>query len=233
MPSVKNFSGINVGLKEANRNNEASAYITSHYNELVKDVLKFGIDPSLATDLVNDVWVSMVKSEMNGEGYDVNHSEDGSITVEKFVYGRLKGYSKNNKYHTGFSEVHKVGDSYTYTVAASSQGNDYSTMDKYQENYLNTPDIKSECDFSDIDLKASLLKNVEFCSMFSEEVGFNMMNLFRNIDFFMKKDSFKSSIFDQMRFLITKNEEFGEALKDTIMCYIKYPEYYESVLAVA
>lgn len=100
-------------------NREASNYIIEHYDELLTFIRKNSIKEEKANDLLHDVYISMVESEDNCEGYDMNfcdmsdkHKNDTVfIDVAQFVYGRIKGYIKNAKYRTDVVEVN-TGNTY-------------------------------------------------------------------------------------------------------------------------
>lgn len=95
---VENFN-LEVAFKEPTTNREASEFITNNYNELVGQVVRMGVHKDMAYDVVADVFMSVVKAEENGEGFDSNYQGENR-DIEQFVYGRLKGYSKNQKYRT-------------------------------------------------------------------------------------------------------------------------------------
>lgn len=98
--SIKDL-GIGDKLFEPKSSKEASKYVEEHFKKLSASACKMGVSPDKADDLVIDVWISLVKAERNGEGYDMAYEgADGYISVEQFVYGRIKGYAMNKKYHS-------------------------------------------------------------------------------------------------------------------------------------
>ena len=110
-------------IKEPVINREASSYIMEHYNELIAIIRKQEIKEEKAQDLLHDVYISIVESEEDGNGFDMEFGshvdEDGNIEtnimdVSQFVIGRIKLYAKNTKYRTDVIEG--VHSSITQTV---------------------------------------------------------------------------------------------------------------------
>jgi hypothetical protein len=100
---------------EPDINREASNYLLGHYAELVKKIIASsdGKVKEKSGDLLNDVFISLIDSEDNGEGFDMEYgsyiNEKGEIecrlmNVEQFVMGRLKLYAKNSRYHSNVIE---------------------------------------------------------------------------------------------------------------------------------
>lgn len=106
--------GLSAKIIEPKINRDASDYIVEHYTDLVQLTKKFGIKEEKANDLVHDVYLSVVESEDNGNGFDMEYGNKlkgdlndytNMMTVEQFVFGRIKRYAKNNKYNTNFTET--------------------------------------------------------------------------------------------------------------------------------
>jgi len=100
-------------IKEPVINREASKYIIEHYSELIGIIRKADIKEEKAQDLLHDVYISIVESEENGNGFDmefgsrVNENSDIEVNlmdVSQFVIGRIKLYAKNTKYRTDIVE---------------------------------------------------------------------------------------------------------------------------------
>lgn len=87
---------------------EASKFIEENYEEIVRQTLKMGVHFDKVGDIVGDVYISLVNAEENGDGYNFNYYSEG-ITVEGFVYGRIKQYSKNSKYRNDVVQVMRNG----------------------------------------------------------------------------------------------------------------------------
>ena len=105
---MNNKFNMNVAFIESGNNREASRFIGENYNEIVNQVRKMGVHPEMVHDIIADVYISINNSEENGEGYNENYQ--GRITtIEEFVYGRIKGYSKNAKYRTDVIQANTSG----------------------------------------------------------------------------------------------------------------------------
>ena len=94
-------------------NNEASSFIVENYNDVYKYILKEGIREDRAQDLLEDVLLSIIEAERNGEGFDANYGE-GYMDVSQFVLGRIKLYCKNSKYRSDI--VDEATDSIIQTI---------------------------------------------------------------------------------------------------------------------
>lgn len=113
-----------VSPTEAETNNEASDYIANHYRYLLLKIKGFGVKDEKAEDLLHDVFISVLDSENNGQGFDMeygtrqlNKKNANLMSVEQFVLGRIKLYAKNDKYKTNVIDAMagSVSDTYTYT----------------------------------------------------------------------------------------------------------------------
>ena len=118
-------------LVEPEINNEASTYIKDHYNELIVYIKQMDIKDEKASDLLHDVFVSIVELENDGEGFDMDFcntddSEEISVMdVAQFVKGRIKLYAKNTKYRTDIIESVPVSIKkieYTYEPEVDARG---------------------------------------------------------------------------------------------------------------
>jgi hypothetical protein len=105
--------GLSARIVEPEINREGSNYIISHYNDLLKYIMSASLKEEKASDLLHDVYVSLVSAENEGNGFDMEYgdrlsdSDDSSINimdVAQFVYGRIKLYAKNSKYRTDIVE---------------------------------------------------------------------------------------------------------------------------------
>ena len=111
---------MTIGLKDCNikpatqileplTNREASQYIVDNYRKLLGIIKSYDIKEDKAEDLLQDLFISIVDSEDNGEGCDMEYSKGDSsdmqiLSVEQFVLGRAKLYSKNVKYRSDIVE---------------------------------------------------------------------------------------------------------------------------------
>ena len=118
-------------LVEPEINKEASTYIKDNYNDLITYIRAMEIKEEKSCDLLHDVFVSIVESENDGIGFDMDfgntdESEDLSVMdVAQFVKGRIKLYAKNSKYRTDVIEsvpvsVQKI--EYTYEPEVDAKG---------------------------------------------------------------------------------------------------------------
>lgn len=111
---------IDTRLKEIKHSFEASDYIAEHYDSLLKYIKTLpGINgDDKAKDLLHDVYISVHKAEMDGEGYDSEYynkkGQEGTVLLEQFIYGRIKQYAKNDKYRSDLVSSGSV--SYTKVV---------------------------------------------------------------------------------------------------------------------
>lgn len=98
-------------------NREASSYLIGNYKNLLGIVRSCDIKEEKANDLLHDVYISIVDTEENGDGFDMEYgsrvNEDGEIeadlmSVEQFVIGRIKLYAKNTKYRADIIEASNI-----------------------------------------------------------------------------------------------------------------------------
>jgi hypothetical protein len=118
---IENSSiGLEARIIEPNINREASNYILNNWQELHTSIKKKLIKSDKAHDLLSDVYISIIEAENNGNGFDMeygsNVDENGNInfnimSVEQFVLGRIKLYSKNTKYN---SDIVESANGYVY-----------------------------------------------------------------------------------------------------------------------
>ena len=95
-----------VCIVEPHINREASQYIVENYRNLLGIIRHYDIKEEKAEDLLHDLFISIVDSEDNGEGFDMEYCGTDKddvpqlMSVEQFVFGRAKLYSNNVKYRT-------------------------------------------------------------------------------------------------------------------------------------
>jgi hypothetical protein len=214
--------------------------MTDNYEYVVAQTRKMaGIDKNKVLDIVNSVYVSLRKGENLGNGYNPNHPYNGDtpITVEKFVFGRLKGYSKNKEFREGGNDRHyktKTTHGVTSTFIdfdltfASFDGDSAEDMNAFQRAYENA------CTYDDDELetiedKLCIRQNIEFCIDFSDIVNFNFMNLFKNIDEF--NTDFDSGIFEHLKKDLEYHDELRDALFNVLSIAAKNRNIFDSVMA--
>lgn len=93
-------------------NREASSYILNNYHNIVGIIRGYDISDEKANDLLHDVYISIVEDEENGEGFNMEYgftrddvANKQLMSVQQFVLGRIKLYSKNLKYRTDIIEA--------------------------------------------------------------------------------------------------------------------------------
>lgn len=103
----KHSLGLEVRLFEVVENHDASEFLGNNINKILNYIHTLGIKDK-ANDLLQDVALSLLKAEACGEGYDAGHFEGQYITVEQFVYSRIKAYAKNIRYQDNVAETGKT-----------------------------------------------------------------------------------------------------------------------------
>lgn len=211
-----NFDGMVASFIEPVINTEASDFMTNNLSSIRNQVRKMGVDQDKIDDLIGDVWLSIHEAELRGEGYDISHSNEGDvITVEEFVYGRIKRYSLNSRYHSQFVErrVSKKADKNVEVVSAScSDASDLDNLDGFQKAYAMAA---SYDDMDKLESELSLRKNIEFCMTFDDVIGFKFLNLLKNLSVF-SEFGFNNGIFDKLKDTIANNADLGEAFKEVM-----------------
>lgn len=221
-----------IQLSEPEINHEATEYFAENYRYIMNQAKKMnGVDPSKVEDLVQDVFMSLLKAENNGEGYSTEHlnKEGTSFTVKEFVFGRLKQYSKNRKYTQNYSYQHKnkSGETVYDEVSAScSDERDLDSMDADQKAYAlaSAPD-----EISSMEDLLSIKSDIQLCCDFNEVFGFDFMNLFRNIDIF-KSTEFDSQIFSDLGEKLRYHDEVGSAFYSVLEYSMTYPQIFQDIL---
>lgn len=200
-------------------NTLATDYVVEHYNELVRCAAKMGVAPSKVHDIVHDVYTSLVKSESNNEGYDPSMSSKRDyITVEEFVYGRLKGYSKNKAYYTDSYSPDEVCASATTDVL-----DDMSPAQKAYESAATFDEIESLND------ELSIAEETRYILSFENETKLNIRFILKNIQNMATMD-FDVSIMAELKEMF-KNVEFAEAFRSIVTFAGRFPAKYEMVAA--
>lgn len=226
-----NFDGMVAEFIEPNVNTEASDYFAEHFDEIRKQTSRMGVHADYIDDLIADVWQSIREAELNGNGYDVSHSNEGDvITVEEFIYGRIKGYSMNIKYRPDVSErrVSKNSTRCVEIIAASSTDtSDLDKLDSFQKSYALAATYD---DIDAIEVEMSLRSNIEFCMEFDSQIGFSIINLLRNMEEFATI-GFNNSLFDRLKEACNYHTEFGDAFKDIMSMAQTCKPVFEAVVA--
>lgn len=209
-------------------NREASEFIKDNYNEIARNVLKFKVPEDKALDLLNDVYISIVNAENQGNGYDYNKStEGGIITVEEFIYGRIKGYAKNDRYRTDIAEKKKSSKDYMEVISSSSSSSDFDTLDSFQKAYAMASVYD---DIEAIEDELSILERIDFCRQFDDIVGFNMLEVFKNIEA-LSDSNIHESLFRQLRSALKQHDEFAEDFTSLVEFSMKSPSKFKEIIS--
>ena len=210
-------------------NKEASRYIEQHYKEILNNIAKMGVCLEKQEDLLNDVYVSLVEAEENGEGFDM-YKVDKPILVSNFVYGRIKKYSNNPRYRTDLVDYRAKGKNSKSIVVKASNNSMSGTdeLDEFQAAYMNATDNCSSLD--EIEDKLSIRSKIEFCTEFNHTIGIDVISLFKNINL-LDKISVCESMFTMIREAFKLHDEFALAFVEVIEFAKSNTEEFDSIMA--
>lgn len=252
---------INIGKKEGAReflssmnrpmdieyNNEGSTYICENYNKLIAYVRAFCgnkvVDPA---EIVNEVWYSIKRSEDMGEGYNVHNGENGIITVEQFVYGRLKKYCLGTKYKTYGAVVRNAdeGDAVNGSIydcngerKVIKNKNAIVELPAYTSEelnlvYENASDSRADDAFGAVDDFEAIHNYVEELFNYGDEL--NMKSFVKNLAQICRENTSTLVLQRMFKDIIqfTKEQDlFRESLFQVITFAIKYPNEYQVMVA--
>lgn len=221
-----------ISFFEPEINREASGYLCDNYEEIVNRAMQL-VHRDVARDLVNEVYISLVKSENRGEGYDINHSDNGIILVKQFVLGRLARTAKNSKYRTDLVErkPYKDRDSgemlVATVVAASCNSEDYEEMSHEQRAYATAESYNG---LLEIEQDMDLVQQIRFCCECGKRVNIDVKCLIQNW-YNLDLKTIDKSVFEPITRLIKADREFAEALRGVMLYSEKHREEFKSVLA--
>lgn len=211
--------GITNSLKEVN-DHTASQFVADNYELLVLNASKMGVDPHKCNDIVHDVFMSILKAEENGEGYDMNKGKvSGFITVDQFVFGRLKGYSRNTKYQRDNASGEEI--------SASSTSSDVMELSGAQMAYEMAP---SYDEIESIEIEMSIPEELSYILSFQSQMSMDIRFVLKNISKLARMD-FDVSIMGELRKAIAKNQDFAEALTDVVKFAGVNPSKYDMLVA--
>lgn len=223
-------------LFEPEVNHEATTYFAANYSSILASAkTMFGVDKTKVEDLVQDVFESLARSEEAGKGYDPNHAEDGSIGVAEFVYGRLKMYSKNRKYHergcdAHFSKSDKSGNGvmdFDIEFASVSDDRDFDSMSAVQAAYATAASYDN--DIEAITETASLKNDMQLCIDFSEDAHIDFVSFFKNIDKFAT--DFSREVFSPLIKAVEYHDQLHDALYNVLSAYGSNRAAFDAALA--
>lgn len=231
------------------QNTEASTFICNNYDRLIAYVRAFcGKKVADPAEMVHEVWYSIKLSEEMGEGYDpMGGSADGAITVDQFVYGRLKKYCLKAKYKTYGALTRYADEADSNGAGIPNFGGErkiiknrnavvelpaYTTEDLNLV-YENASDEKAEEAYDRVDDFESIHDCIEELFNYDDE-RLNMRPFLKNLAQICRKDM---SIQNMQRMFtgiieFTKEQDiFRESLFQVISFAIKYPAEYQVVVA--
>ena len=254
---MNNFNvnlGICTTLVEPEVNNLASNYIEKNYEKLANFTRAIGIREK-CYDLLNDVFISIREAEKEGEGYQMmsyNNNDSDFITVEQFVKGRIKGYSKNVRYR---ADIVENASSNVY----GSKKIEIETIDEYGNVVKNYRTIREKTrvlnssfassfnegedeldnsdgyqkayamaaekdDLTEIEEMHSLRENIDFCIDICNLYDVNIVNIFKNIDDLaeMLGNSGKKSSYDGIFDNLTRLVKYHDELGQSIRDVIMF-----------
>lgn len=101
-------------LKDSTITKDASKYIAENHDYVIHiaTLMANGLKSIDIEEVVQDVYISLYEQERCGGGFDTSKN----ITVEQFVFGRIRGYLRNEAYR-GFDV--KAGKKNFYPIHAS------------------------------------------------------------------------------------------------------------------
>lgn len=199
--------GLSMVLKAPVLNTEASDFMVENIHEIKNNLLKMSVDPDHIDDLYTDVYLSIKQAELDGNGYD----ETADTNVRQFVYGRLKGYSKNKAYSSKYVECR----SGCVLVAASSNSDDDDNLSGFQAAYKNASSID---EMGLIDLEMSVKNAIEDCIRYCSDTGIKITDVFRNVEQInaaistSRKMQYGNSVFADLQKINMTNPDFMEAM---------------------
>lgn len=217
-------------------NREASRFIEDNYNKLVHYIIGRGV-VSRAEDLLHDVYISCLKHENDGEGYD---SSKG-ITVAQMVYNKIKKYCENKRYRSDISEVQCVnvnGNKIVVSTICASGTDDNSddadsNMTSIQRAYMNAADIDNLEDAEDA---ADLKEDIDFCIDIAGVRGVDILSVLKNISKLATLCVGASNVYsvsgiDKLCKLGEEHDEFLSTFSSIVKFSGKNPELYNKVIA--
>ena len=253
--SIDTLNLVETSLMESKASFEASSYIADNYNSIVNKIIALGIKPEKAKDLLHDLYVNLLIKEKEGEGFDDSYG-DGRMSVEQFVFARINGYAKNDKYRTDIvdskkstvdrivtvednddfgtgknkSRKVKVRDTIHYASIASTTLNDeLEDNDGFQTAYSLA--AVSDCS-DDIDGALSLREQIETCIDICDLHDIKIINVFRNIDRLGEILTTKTSggVFQKLQALVTQQDELANCLMQVLEYRKAHRDIFDDVL---
>lgn len=218
--NMDTLPGIPIAFIEVN-NRVASEYMEEHYDEIVHRVIMMGkVDPAVVHDLVHDVYLSIVRDENNGYGFQC--TVDGiTRKPSEFIFGRIQGYARNKKYSSENKYHHEV------SACSTATDEEYSSMTKEQQAYA------TACTYDEInsvDDRMSVCEEINYLLTFQSQVQIDIKFMLKNIGNVANMNFDKRFLAD-MKKLFRTCEEFAEAFKSVLNVYVNDTDTYEQAVA--
>ena len=200
-------------------NTIATDFVVENYDNMVKTAYSMNVAPDKVHDIVHDVYMSLRRSEENGDGYDETRgANDGCISVAEFVYGRLKGYAYNTKY--------SASATYKTEVSASCSGDEMRDMDAAQAALYTAATYDPT---SELDEELAIAEEIEALVTFASGTELNIKFILKNISYLANTD-FDISLLNNLRTFL-KNEEHAELFTSVVTYAGKNPVHYNELVS--
>lgn len=216
---LSNNFNLKARFIEPETTKDGSRFITDNYDEIVIQVRKMGVQQDMVHDVIADVYISIVNDEEDGEGYDPNKG----TTLEEYVYGRLKGYSKNAKYRTDFEAL--KGGGYAYSSTPSSD--DLENLDSFQKAYATAGTYD---EIENVENMMDIREQIDYCLSFESIVGMSIIGLLKNLDK-LNSELVNRTLFENVKDAVKYHDEFGDALKSVIEFSMRQKSAFDAVIA--
>lgn len=228
--SLRNESSIGIvgrlnagSLLEPETNSIASDYCVKHWSSLVKGAIKFGASWDKAEDLVQDMMINLLVSEREGDCFDIyNGNKYDTIDVEHMIWGRLKLYAKNKKYHKHTMNTSSSNE-FIEIPSCSNFDDDSESLNSAQFSYATAGDVDRGID--DVEMSVSIKKDIEDI-VYGPGI---LRNFLKNIDYFVNNlDSIDlKGIFGGFHL---KESEYADSLRNILGLYSIKPNYVNSLI---
>lgn len=184
-------------LKDSTYTTDASEYIANNLTYVINATRRMAKRSVIdVEEVVQDVYLSLCETEKQGGGFDTSRG----ISVEKFVFGRIGGYLKHDRYK-GYDTKASNGDMYPIN---ESHSEDISYL------YANAPDLKDSMGL--VNETVSIQEELRTCLIATKCAGISLKQILLNPNQFGTK---------AVAWLLKNNLDM-EAL-DSLRCVLEYP----------
>lgn len=210
------------------QNFDASEFMMDNINEIKRSIVRMGVELEMVNDLFNDVYISIREDELDGRGYDITCDTD----LRQFVFGRIKGYSRNKRYNSRYVE-RKGGCVVVAATPDETTDSSEECLNSFQAAYRNAAD---EGDIDGIDMQLSVRDAIETCVDFCHGTSISIINLFKNVEHLnehlarYKKTKNGNSVFTELQGINRKHPELLEAMTLAFEYRAKHKEEFMQIL---